>query len=360
IDENRQEDDEKRPGHERRNILYNHPSTMRSHVSQSTPILGRIASAMVVLAATVGAQTTTPGTQPRGETMKPDVLGTRGIVAAGRHFSVSAGVRIMQEGGNAIDAGVATVFAAAVCEISHFGFGGEAPTMIYDAKTKEIIVINGQGPAPKGAIPNLFKAEGKVPSNGPLGATLPAVMDAMALALSTKGTMRLEQVMQPAIELADGFPLYAFLRDILISERRATEQYEWSAKTYYPNGKIPEVGEMFRQPNLAKTMRAIAAADKAVFAKARDRAKAIRAGRDTFYTGSIARRIAEADRAAGGVFTYDDLANYRGKIEKPTTTSFHGFDVYKAGTWNQGPVLLQTLNILEGVDLKTAGDNTAE
>src|SRR5262245_45266882 len=141
---------------------------------------------------------------PRRDTMRPEILGTRGIVAAGRHFSVSAGVRIMQQGGNAVDAGVATVFAAAVCEISHFGFGGEAPTMIYDAKTREIVVINGQGPAPKGAIPSLFKAEGKVPSNGPLGATIPAVMDAMALALSTKGTMRLEQVMQPAIELADG------------------------------------------------------------------------------------------------------------------------------------------------------------
>ena len=310
--------------------------------------------------ATLNAQTTVPGERQRAETFKPDILGTHGIVAAGRHYSVSAGVRILQQGGNAIDAGVATVFAAAVCEISHFGFGGESATMIYDAKTREVIVINGQGPAPAAATPALFAAEGRPPSNGPLGATLPAMVDAMALALETKGTMHLEQVMQPAIELADGFPMYEFLRHYLISERKATEQYEWSAKTYYPDGRIPEVGEMFRQPNLAKTIRAIATADKAAFAKTHDRLKAIRAGRDAFYTGSIARRIAEADRAAGGVFTYDDLANYHGKIEKPTTSSFHGFDVYKAGTWNQGPVLLQTLNILEGVDLKTAGDNTAE
>src|SRR4030095_3951746 len=255
IDENRQEDDEKRPGHERRNILYNHPSTMRSHVSQSTPILGRIASAMVVLAATVGAQTTTPGTQPRGETMKPDVLGTRGIVAAGRHYSVSAGVRILQQGGNAIDAGVATVFAAAVCEISHFGFGGETPAMIYDARTREVLVINGRGPAPKGATPALFAKEGRPPSNGPLGATLPAMLDAMANALERQGPVRLAQVMQPAIELADGFPMYEFLRHYMISERKATEQYEWSAKTYYPDGRIPEVGEMFRHPTFAQTMR---------------------------------------------------------------------------------------------------------
>src|SRR5947208_3300266 len=294
------------------------------------------------------------------DTLRPEILGTRGIVAAGRHYSVSAGVRIMQQGGNAIDAGVATVLAASVCEISHFGFGGEAPTMIYDAKTREVIVINGQGPAPKAATPALFAARGLVPGNGPLAATIPAMLDAMALALETKGTMRLEQVIQPAIELADGFPMYEFLRGFLSSERKATEQFEWSAKTYYPSGRIPEVGELFRQPNLARTLRAIAGADKAAFARSHDRVAAIRAGRDIFYQGDIAHRIADANRAAGGLFTYDDLASFHGKIEKPTTTNFHGFDVYKAGPWDQGPVLLQTLNILEGVDLKAFGVNSAD
>ena len=218
----------------------------------------------------------------RGNTMRPEILGTRGIVAAGRHYSVSAGVRIMQQGGNAIDAGVATVFAASVVEISHFGFGGEVPTMIYDAKMHEVIVINGQGSAPKAATPELFKADGKPPANGPLGATIPAVMDAMAIALETRGTMRLEQVMQPAIELADGFPMYEFLRHYLETERTATEQYEWSKKTYYPDGRLPDVGEIFRQPNLARTFRAIVAAEKASFATSRNRVTAIRAGRDAF------------------------------------------------------------------------------
>src|SRR4051795_2965527 len=185
--------------------------------------------------------------------------------------------------------------------------------MIYDAKTREIIVINGQGPAPKAdaprprvsfsrrgrgparraAAPALFAAKGFVPGNGPLGATIPAMLDAMAIALEAKGTMRLEQVMQPAIELADGFPLYAFLRNFLISERKATEQYEWSAKTYYPDGRVPEVGEIFRQPNLARTMRAIVAAEKAAFTRTHNRVAAIRAGRDVFYTGAIARRIVD-------------------------------------------------------------------
>lgn len=322
----------------------------------------RLAIAVLLAAGTLAlaAQTPAPPAPARAPTLKPDILGTHGIVAAGRHYSVSAGVRILQQGGNAVDAGVATVLAASVCEISHFGFGGESPAMIYDARSREVIVVNGQGPAPMGATPALFEKEGRPPSNGPLAATIPAMLDAMAIALEAKGTMRLEQVLQPAIELADGFPMYEFLRSYLISERAATERYEWSAKTYYPDGGVPAVGEMFRQPNLAKTLRAIAAADRAAFARTRDRVKAIRAGRDAFYTGSIARRIVEADRAAGGVFTYEDLANYHGRIEKATTTSFHGYDVYKADTWNQGPVLLQTLNILEGIDLRSSGPDSAE
>src|SRR5438094_10278544 len=179
-----------------------------------------LALCTVAVAVTLAAQT--PLTPRRADTLRPEILGTRGIVAAGRHYSVSAGVRVRQQGGNAIAAGVATVLAASVCEISHFGFGGEAPTMIYDAKTREVIVINGQGPAPKAATPALFAKAGFVPGNGPLGATIPAMLDAMAIALETKGTMHLEQVLQPAIELADGFPMYEFLQHFLISEPKAT------------------------------------------------------------------------------------------------------------------------------------------
>jgi len=326
----------------------------------TTSVLAAAAAAAIAAGAQQRMQEPVRVAALHTDTLRPEILGTHGIVAAGRHYSVSAGVRILQQGGNAVDAGVATVLAASVCEISHFGFGGEAPTMIYDAKTREVIVINGQGPAPRAAAPAMFAEKGFVPGNGPLGATIPAMLDAMAIALETKGTMRLEQVMQPAIELADGFPMYGFLRNFLISERKATEQWEWSKKTYYPEGRIPEVGEIFRQPNLARTLRAIAGADHAAFARTHNRVEAIRAGRDAFYKGDIARRIAEADKAAGGVFSYDDLAAYHGSVEKAVTTSFHGFDVYKAGPWDQGPVLLQTLNILEGIDLASFGANSAD
>jgi gamma-glutamyltranspeptidase/glutathione hydrolase len=315
---------------------------------------------MLLLPLSLAAQIAQTRTAPRREqTMRPEIVGQRGIVAGGRHYSVHAGTRILEQGGNAIDAGVATVFAASVVEISHFGFGGEVPTLIYDAKTRQVHVINGQGPAPKAATPELYAEKGKVDGNGPLGATLPAVMDAMAIALDRFGTMRLEQVMAPAIELADGFPMYAYLRDVLVSNRQRTEAYKWG-HLYYPDGRIAEVGEIFRQPNLARTLRTMVAAEHDAFEKKRDRSAAIRAGRDAFYKGDIARRIVAANRAEGGVFTEDDLANFRGSIEKPATTTFHGFEINKAGAWNQGPVLLATLNILEGFDLKAMGANSSD
>ena len=328
----------------------------RLQIGMAVAIAGAAAAGVVVS----HAQEPTRVAPTRAPTMRPEILGTHGIVAAGRHYSVAAGVRILQQGGNAIDAGVASVFAASVVEISHFGFGGEVPTMIYDAKTKEVIVISGQGPAPRAATPALFKATGLIPGNGPLGATIPAVMDAMALALETKGTLRLEQVMAPAIELADGFPMYEFLRNFFVSERRATEQYEWSARTYYPNGQIPDVGEIFRQPNLARTLRAIVAAEATRLREgARPRRRDPRRTRRVLHGGHRApdrrgrpggrrrvhlrrpRVVPRPHREAG----HDELPRLRRLQGRPM---------------DQGPVLLQTLNILDGVDLKAMGANSAD
>jgi gamma-glutamyltranspeptidase/glutathione hydrolase len=288
-------------------------------------------------------------------TMRPEITGRTGIVAAGRHYSVEAGIRILHQGGNAIDAGAATVFAAAVAEISHFGFGGEVPTLIYWARDKKVIAINGQGSAPAAATPELFRDKGKVDANGPRGATMPAVLDAMIIALQQYGTMRLEHVLQPAIELADGFVMYSYLEHYLESERKFCEPYRATMKIYYPEGRIPRTGEVFRQPELAATLRFLVQAERKEFARKRDRIKALEAARDAFYKGEIARRIVDANRDAGGLFTYEDMAGYKGKIEATVSTDFHEFTVHKCGFWNQGPVLLQTLNILEGFDLREMG-----
>ena len=311
--------------------------------------------------ASVVAQQPAPSPSPRpADTLRPEITGARGIVAAGRHYSVAAGIQVMQQGGNAIDAGVASVLAASVVEISHFGFGGESPLLIYEAKTGRAVVISGQGPAPKAATPELFAAKGKVDSNGPLGATVPAMLDAVAIALQEFGTLRFEQVMAPALELADGFPMYEFLRTQMLRERKNCEPYPDTMRIYYRDGRVPEVGELFRQPELARTLRTILSAEKAAWLKTKNRKAAIQAGRDAFYKGSLARRIADATRAAGGVLSYEDMAGYKGRMEQPVRSTFHGFEVLKAGPWNQGPVLLQTLNLLEGFDLKAMGHNSAE
>lgn len=288
-----------------------------------------------------------------GETLRPEIVGKFGIVAAGRHYAVAAGIRILMAGGNATDAGVAAVFAAAVTEISHFGFGGEAPTILYDAKTRTVSVVNGQGVAPGLATPDRFSAAGIIPGNGPNGGTVPAMVDAMALALQVNGTMTLDQVLQPAIELADGFVMYNFLAEVFASQQKATSKWASAYATYYPGGAAPKTGEIFRQPNLARTIRTIAAADAAAFKRTGNRKAAIQAGSDAFYKGDIARRIGAAVEKDGGLMRYEDLARYKGKVEAPTTADVFGYQVCKGGFWSQGPAMLMTLNIAEAAGIGT-------
>ncbi len=319
---------------------------------------------IIVFIAGVLVRAAAPELQPQRPapmpTLRGEFRGSTAVVAAGRTFVADAGAQLISSGGNAVDAGVASIFAAAVVEISHFGLGGEAPIIIYSARDNRVIVINGQGPAPKAANPSLFAGRRSIPGNGPLGATIPAVVDSAALALEQHGTKSLSEVLAPAIALADGFPMYEFLRRYLESERKASEPYEWSIKTYYPNGRVTPAGETFRQANLAATLRALAATERKALDAGATRAQGIQAGRDAFYKGSIAQRIAAAVRAAGGVMTDDDLASYRGRIEEPATVTYRGYSVHKAGFWNQGPALLQTLKLLEGFDLGSMGLGSAD
>jgi gamma-glutamyltranspeptidase/glutathione hydrolase len=321
-------------------------------------------NAIAVVIVTVATSLSLGARGPQGgaafQPLRSEVRASRGVVAAGRTFTADAGARLLMAGGNAVDAGVAAIFASAVVEISHFGLGGEAPIIIYSARDQRVIVINGQGPAPKAANPSMFAGKAAIPGNGPLGATIPAVVDAAALALDRFGTRSLGEVLAPAIALADGFPMYEFLSRYLESERRASEPYEWSMRTYYPGGRVTRAGETFRQPNLAATLRALAAAEQKALAAGASRSAAIQAGRDAFYTGSIAQRMTAAVRAAGGVMTDDDLASYRGRVEEPATVTYRGYTVHKAGFWNQGPALLQTLQLLEGYDLATMGRGSVD
>jgi gamma-glutamyltranspeptidase/glutathione hydrolase len=202
------------------------------------------------------AQAAAPGSGPveptrlvsAGETLRPEIVGEHGIVAAGRHYAVMAGTRMLLAGGNATDAGVAAVFAAAVTEISHFGFGGEGPTIIYDKATARVSVINGQGTAPGLATPARFAKAGVIPGNGPDGGTVPAMVDAMCRALALNGTMPLHEVLKPAIELADGFVMYNFLAEVFASQKKATSRYKTAYDTYYPGGKGRSRGRCSASP----------------------------------------------------------------------------------------------------------------
>lgn len=315
-----------------------------------------LAAAVAALPGVGAAQSTAPGPldaavgrmrRQNVATVKSQAYGTQGVVAAGTQYTVEAGVRILAAGGNAFDAGIAAVLAAAVNEFSHFGMGGEAPAIVFEAASGKVTVICGQGTAPKAATPAHFRDAGVIPGNGPNGGTVPAVIDAMALALQNFGTLSFAQVLEPAIRLAGGFPVHRVLHDALLINRDETERWAWSRRTYYPEGRVPAVGEIFRQPNLAATLRAIVAAESAALAKGATRQQAIEAGRDAFYKGDVARRIAAAVRADGGLLGYEDLANYRGRLEAAVSTSFQGYEIHKAGFWSQGPALLLTLNILE-------------
>ena len=324
-----------------------------------------IAAAVAALPGIGSAQTPAsifvPGGRSRDAaniTLRPEVHGTHGIVAAGTRYTVEAGARILEAGGNAFDAGIAAVFAAAVNEFSHFGMGGEAPAIVFQAATGKVTVICGQGTAPRAATPAHFLDAGVIPGNGPNGGTVPAVIDAMALTLQNFGTMSLAEVLDPALRLAGGFPISEVLHKALTANRKQTEQWAWARRTYYPEGRVAEIGEIFRQPNLAATLRAIIEAEAAALKKGANRNQAIEAGRDVFYKGDVARRIAAAVQADGGLLSYEDLATYRGRLEAAVSTHFQGYDIHKAGFWSQGPALLLTLNILEaaGIDKMPHGD----
>ena len=294
------------------------------------------------------------------QSLRPEFPGTHAVVAAGRTYTAEAGAELLTSGGTAIDAGVAATFAAAVVEISHFGLGGEAPMVIYLARTREVVVINGQGTAPMTATPEAFAGKTSIPANGPLAATIPAVVDAASVALARYGTRSLGEVLAPAIRLADGFPMYEFLTRYLTSERKGCEPYADTMRTYYPDGRVTRPGEIFRQPNLARTLRMLVDTEAAALAAGESRERAIERARDAFYTGDFARRVAAAVKAAGGMITEADLAAYRSKVEPAYSVDYRGFTVHKAGPWNQSPVLLQTLNLLEGFDLRAMGYLTAD
>jgi gamma-glutamyltranspeptidase/glutathione hydrolase len=313
-------------------------------------------------------------TTSRADTFRPVVRGKRGVVAGGQPLSVEAGLRILQRGGNAVDAGVATIFAASVIEFSHFSFGGEVPILI-KLKGQKVVVIEGMGQAPAKATREFFvnrtqtdasgttmagaKKAGLIPSTGPLSATVPAVLDACVTALDQFGTKTLAEVMEPAIQLADGFPIDELRVQYIKTRAPIFSQWQDAKRVFLPGGEIPRVGDLFVQADLARTLREIVRAERLASKGMRNNRHAgLMAARDFFYRGPIARRIGNYMQANGGLIAADDFARFAAKVGQPVETDYRGYQIYKAGFWTQGPAMIETLNMLEGFDLKKMGHNS--
>src|SRR5215216_5477560 len=313
-----------------------------------------------------------PVSTSHADTFRPVVRGKRGVVAGGQPLSVEAGLRILQRGGNAVDAGVATILAASVIEFSHFSFGGEVPILI-KLKGQKVVVIEGMGQAPMKATREFFvnrassdamsgstaRKTGLIPSTGPLSATVPAVLDACVTALDQFGTKTLAEVMEPAIQLADGFPIDELRVQYIKTRSPIFSQWPDARRVFLPGGDIPKVGDIFVQADLARTLREIVRAERLASKGTRNNRHAgLMAARDYFYRGPIARRIGDYMQANGGLIAAGDFARFAAKVGQPVETDYRGYQVYKAGFWTQGPALLETLNMLEGFDLKKLGHNS--
>ena len=311
------------------------------------------------------------------DTFRPVVRGKRGAVAGGHPLSVEAGLRMLQRGGNAVDAGVATILAASVIEFSHFSFGGEVPILI-KLKDQKVVVIEGMGQAPMKATREFFvnrarsdgsgpdqttmasaRRGGLIPSTGPLSATVPAILDACVTALDKFGTKTLAEVMEPAIQLADGFPIDELRVNYIRTRSSVFSQWADAKRVFLPNGEIPKVGDIFVQADLARTLREIVRAEKLASRGSRNaRHAGLMAARDYFYKGPIAQRIGDYMQANGGLIAAGDFARFAAKVGQPVEANYRGYQVYKAGFWTQGPAMVETLNMLEGFDLKKLGHNS--
>jgi gamma-glutamyltranspeptidase/glutathione hydrolase len=314
--------------------------------------------------------------QPPNRPVRLPSRGTRGAIAAGSEYATEAGMRMYFSGGNAIDAGIASMLAATVTEFSHIGLGGEAPILVR-TKAGKVFAIAGVGTAPKLATADFYRnhvikpeemleaptdkgMKNWVPVSGILSTLVPGIVEGALVTLREFGTKSFGEAVQPAIDLADGFPIDELRVMSIANSLKHLEQWPASKRVFLPNGRIPMTGEIFRQPDLARTLRAMADVEKKALASGAGRAKAIDAVRDYFYRGEVAHRIDEFSKQNGGLLRYEDMAAFRVEPEEAVSTTFHGYTVYKPGFWTQGPTLIEALNILEGYKLADLKLNSAD
>ena len=297
-------------------------------------------------------------------TVKPVLHGRHWVAITGKPLAATAGALVFAKGGNAVDA-AAAMLAAACTMWDTLGWGGETQALIYHPAQKRVIGLNALGVAPTGATPALFKAKGLryPPEYGPLAAVTPGTPGGLMLMLAEFGRLRLKDVLGPAIQMADGYPIEAQLVSAIRREKPRLAEWPYSKALFFVHpgepDEAPQAGEVFSQPDLARTLRRLVEAEQQALSAGRSRREAIQAAYDRFYRGDIAEELARATREQGGLITKEDLAGWRPRLEEPVHTRYKGIDVYKLTVWTQGPAMLQALNMLENADLRAMGYNSA-
>jgi gamma-glutamyltranspeptidase / glutathione hydrolase len=298
-------------------------------------------------------------------TVKPPLHGRHWVAITGKPLGATAGAMIFQKGGNAVDAACAMLGAVATMWDS-LAWGGETQALIYNPKTKKVIGINALGAAPTGATPEFFRQKGMQypPEYGPLAAVTPGTPGGLIVMLAEFGTLSLKNVLAPAIDMADGYPIEAQAADALERQKAEIKKWPYSKALFLPHAgetrEAPVAGEIFKQADLAATLRKLVEAEQQALAAGKSRKEALYAAYDRFYNGDIAQEFVRGSREMGGLHTAEDLAKWKVHIEEPAMTDYKGIQVYKLTAWTQGPALLQSLNILENVDVKSMGYNSAK
>jgi gamma-glutamyltranspeptidase/glutathione hydrolase len=294
---------------------------------------------------------------------KPVLHGRHWVAITGKPLAATAGAMIFQKGGNAVDAACAMIAAAATIWDT-LSWGGETQALIYNPRTRKVIGINALGVAPTGATVEFFRQKGMKypPEYGPLAAVTPGTPGGILTMLAEYGKLSLADVLAPSIELADGYPMEAGAANSIERNKAQIKQWPYSRQVMLPHPgqkrEAPEPGGIFRQPDLAATLHKLVEAERQALTHGRSRKEAIYAAYDRFYRGDIAREFVRGAQEQGGLIMMQDLANWQVHIEEPVKTNYKGIEVYKLTTWVQGPVLLQTLNILENFDLQAMGYNS--
>jgi gamma-glutamyltranspeptidase/glutathione hydrolase len=302
-----------------------------------------------------------PGLLPAQQTAKPALQGAHWVAITGKPLGATAGAMTFQKGGNAVDAACA-MLAATATMWDVLGWGGETQALIYDPSARKVIGINALGVAPTGATAEFFQELGMKypPDSGPLSAVTPGTPGGLMVMLAEYGELSLADVLAPAIQMADGYPIEAQAIRRIERGRAEIEEWPYSRGVFLPNdGAPPVAGQMFRQPDLAATLRKLVQTEAEALASGKSREEAIYAAYDRFYRGDIAAEFVRGAQEQGALFTMEDLDGWQVYIEEPVKADYKGIEVYKLTTWVQGPVMLQALNIIENLDLGSMGYNTA-